>query len=204
MDEVKPGWYINTQTSLQQYWDGTQWLDIPAPTHVEGQPIATPKAEISDLAVIALVFSFAIPFVGWILGFRARREIAESEGKKSGAPLATAAIWVGGIATVALATMLLFCTIASVTFGNRFDDRFGDGAFMHQRMYNDGYSYGFNSDGRDFGGQMPMMGSSSSSGSGIMTINPDGGMMYNGQNDQGGMMSSTVPVDPSTTSSSTS
>jgi hypothetical protein len=199
MEEVKPGWYINTQTSLQQYWDGTQWLDIPAPTHIEGQPIAVQKAETSDLAVIALVLSFAVPFVGWFLGFKARKDIADSQGKKSGAPLATAAIWIGGVATVAIATMLAFCTIASVSFGNRFGDGFGDRGIMNHRMFLGGntYSYGYD----DGSGRIPMMGSSSSSGSGTITINPNGGMMYNDQGDQGGVTSQSVPVDPNTSTS---
>ena len=55
------------------------------------------KSGISDLTVIALVTSFLLPLVGWIVGFRARKQIVESEGKFVGRPLATAAIWIGGI-----------------------------------------------------------------------------------------------------------
>ena len=158
---ANPGWYTNSETNLQQYWDGVRWLDIPAPTQVDGRPIAVAKAETSDLAIIALVFSFTVPFVGWILGFKARAEIAGSNGKKTGGPLATAAIWIGGIATVAIASMIALCTLSAV-FGYNFDYNFGDRNFRHHRIYiQDG--------GRGFGSY------------GIVPMDPNGGMMYDGQ-----------------------
>jgi hypothetical protein len=58
------------------------------------------KSGISDLTVIALVTSVLLPLIGWILGFRARKQIVESEGRYVGRPFATAAIWIGGIITV--------------------------------------------------------------------------------------------------------
>lgn len=156
---VTPGWYTNADSGLQQYWDGSSWSEIPAPTHIDGQPVAPQKSETSDLAVIAFVFSFLVPFVGWILGFRARKEIADSQGKKTGRPLATAAIWIGAIVTVGVAVVIAFCAITSVVFYDQFDNRYYDHGFKHHM---------FTQDGRpDFGG---MMGS-------------DPGMMYG---DQGG------------------
>ena len=175
MDEstngVTPGWYINSESGLQQYWDGSSWSEIPAPTHVEGQLVASAKSETSDLAVIAFVFSLLVPFVGWILGFRARKEIADSQGKKTGGPLATAAIWIGGIVTVGVGAMIALCVVTSVAFDNHFNNRFDDRNFRGHMYTQDG--------GNDFGGMM------NSDGSGTITINPRGGMMFGAQPDQG-------------------
>ena len=143
MDEMKPGWYLNIETREQTYWDGSQWSQISAPISVpmQTQPEGI-KSETSNLAIIALIFSFAIPFVGWILGFRARREIAQSQGKQPGAPLATAAIWVGGIATVSLFALLGFGTI----FSHSLDHHERDRGFGYHRSF-DGHGYGFYNSG---------------------------------------------------------
>ncbi|MEI8223318.1 MAG: DUF4190 domain-containing protein [Actinomycetes bacterium] len=93
------------------------------------------KAGISDLTVIALVTSVLLPLVGWILGFRARKQIEQSEGKFTGRPFATAAIWIGGILTIgwlAMFAMMLAC--AGVN--NNDDGQFGRGGFQHMGMGN--------------------------------------------------------------------
>jgi len=183
MDEttaaVAPGWYINTATGLQQYWDGNSWSEIPAPTSVEGHVLASPKSETSDLAVIAFVFSFLVPFIGWILGFKARKEIADSQGKKSGGPLATAAIWIGGIVTVGVGAMIAFCALTSIAFDHHFDDRY------NLRGYNN-HMFG-DRDGQEFGGMMKP------DGSGSITITPRGGMMFGDQGDQSFAPDAVVP-----------
>lgn len=85
------------------------------------------KSGISDLTVIALVTSVLLPLVGWILGFRARKQIVESEGRFVGRPFATAAIWIGGILTSAWIAMFLLMGIGA-NF-NRDDNGLG---FMHR------------------------------------------------------------------------
>lgn len=169
VNSVTPGWYTNAESGLQQYWDGSTWSEIPAPTLIEGQPVAPKKSETSDLAVIALVFSFLVPFVGWILGFRARKEIADSQGKKTGGPLATAAIWIGAIVTVGVAAIIALCVLAPFVFDGYYGNRVDDRGFKH---------YMFNQEHRShFGGMMD--GDQYGSGS----VNPRGGMMHG---DQGG------------------
>ena len=174
---VTPGWYTNVDSGLQQYWDGAAWSQIPAPTHVDGQALVTQKSETSDIAVIAFVFSLLVPFVGWILGFKARKDIAESNGKKTGGPLATAAIWIGGIVTIGVAGMIALCAITSIAFDHHFDDRWGGPGYRNYMLFQDG--------GPDFGGMMnnrnggiPMMGSDQP-GTGM--VDPRGGMMFGDQ-----------------------
>jgi hypothetical protein len=86
------------------------------------------KSGISDLTVIALVTSFLLPVVGWILGFRARKQIVDSEGKYVGRPFATAAIWIGGILTSGFIAMVLLMSV-----GGNDDDGFG--WMGHHRMH---------------------------------------------------------------------
>lgn len=158
MSEASPGWYLNVETNARQYWDGSRWTDQPAPEATEPtiapEVARTAQAETSNLAVIALIFSFAVPFVGWILGFKARRDIAASEGKRTGGALATASIWIGGILTIAMAACFTFGAIAQSSFHHDRDrGGFGshrpfDGQFGGQGglMFRDG----------DQDGRMPM------------------------------------------------
>jgi len=102
------------------------------------------KSGISDLTVIALVTSFLIPVVGWILGFRARKQIVESEGKFVGRPFATAAIWIGGILTSGFVAMILLMSVGG-----------HDGGWMnHDDMHPGWATYqsqdGFNNDANVF------------------------------------------------------
>ena len=93
------------------------------------------KSGISDLTVIALVTSFLLPLVGWIVGFRARKQIVESEGKFVGRPLATAAIWIGGILTTGWLAMFLVMGIGGSM--NHDDHPFG---FMHHSAMSRGWN----------------------------------------------------------------
>ena len=106
------------------------------------------KKEVSDLTVIALVTSILIAPVGWFLGFRARKEIERTNGY--GRPLATAAIWIGGIITVGMIAMFGL-GIAGAALGEH--NRFG---FGHHMMWNDRNEYGrrFNYDNNDVQGMM--------------------------------------------------
>ena len=100
---------------------------------------------LSDLTVIAFVTSFLIPIVGWILGFRARKQIVESEGKFTGRPFATAAIWIGGILTSGFVAMVLLMSLGG-----------HDGDWMNRDHMNRGWATyqfqdGLNNDSNGFG-----------------------------------------------------
>ena len=130
------------------------------------------RPETSDLAVIALVTSILLPAVGWFLGFRARKQIEESSGQKLGRPLATAAIWVGGIITVGWIALFGLMAI-SMSFSN---DEGGRGmGFGNHRMFtggNNGRSnFGPGQEDRGwFGGQDDPNGLGR--GPGMMQVNP--------------------------------
>ena len=92
------------------------------------------KAGISDLTVIALVTSVLMPPVGWVAGFKARKQIEDSENKFTGRPFAVAAIWIGGILTTAWIGMFAIMAItAGVNDGG--DRGFGRGGFGHMGNY---------------------------------------------------------------------
>jgi hypothetical protein len=130
------------------------------------------RPETSDLAVIALVTSILLPAVGWFLGFRARKQIEESNGQKLGRPLATAAIWVGGIITVGWIALFGLMAVG-MSFNN---DEGGRGmGFGNHRMFNGGNdgpgNFGHGQEERGwFGGQGGPNGQGS--GPGMMQINP--------------------------------
>ena len=130
------------------------------------------RPETSDLAVIALVTSILLPAVGWFLGFRARKQIEESNGQKLGRPLATAAIWVGGIITVGWIALFGLMAVG-MSFNN---DEGGHGmGFGNHRMFNgenDGPgNFGPGTGERGwFGGQGGPNGQGR--GPGMMQINP--------------------------------
>ena len=107
------------------------------------------KSGISDLTVIALVTSFLLPVVGWILGFRARKQIVESEGRYVGRPFATAAIWIGGILTSAFLAMVLLMGIGA-SLGSHDGD--GSGWMNHNRMHQGWFNGGTNDGGGMMGG----------------------------------------------------
>lgn len=91
------------------------------------------KEGISDLTVIAFVTSFLVPLVGWIAGFKARKQIEESEGKFTGRPFATAAIWIGGILTIGWIAMIALMGLSGMHNGG--DDDFNRGGFRHMGNY---------------------------------------------------------------------
>ena len=115
------------------------------------------KSGISDLTVIALVTSFLLPLVGWILGFRARKQIVESEGKYVGRPFATAAIWIGGILTTGFVAMVVL-----VSFGGH-----NEGLMGHNRMGH-GWSAYQSLNGNDDGSQRGGLGGQGGFGRGMM------------------------------------
>ena len=149
-------------------------------------------SEATHTSVIAFVLSLFIPFVGLILGLKAKSEIDKSEHTKSGSAFATAAIWIGAIGTLAWAALIALALVFSVGghdhgqgwgFGNRFDNR---GFANHQMMR------------RPFQGQTQAVPGDPVSGDPV----PGNGMMgrfgqgQGDQSDQGGA----TPASPGTTS----
>jgi len=88
------------------------------------------KAGISDLTVIALVTSVLMPPVGWVAGFKARKQIEDSENKFTGRPFAVAAIWIGGILTTSFILMAVLMALVNTSLNND-DGRFGRGGYAH-------------------------------------------------------------------------
>lgn len=91
----------------------------PAGTQVSGayvappvQPMAQQPAQgysqnyggyappTAGIAIAALVLTFFVPLIGLILGYAARKEIAQANGAKGGRGLASAAIALGWIFTI--------------------------------------------------------------------------------------------------------
>jgi hypothetical protein len=109
------------------------------------------KSGISDLTVIALVTSVLLPLVGWIVGFRARKQIVESDGRYVGRPFATAAIWIGGILTTGWLAMFLMMGISASL-------NHDDNGFMHRAGIHQGWNRNAqvdpNQNGNDFGSRM--------------------------------------------------
>jgi len=101
MDEMKPGWYSNPETGQTNYWDGSNWTSTPIPMQHQ-ETFRDAPAKTSTLAIVALIVTFFVPPVGWFLGFRAKKEIANSSGRESGTGIARASIWLGGIGTIGI------------------------------------------------------------------------------------------------------
>lgn len=91
----------------------------PAGTQVSGAYVAPPvqpvapqanfgytqnyggyAAPTAGIAIAAFVLTFFVPLIGLILGYAARKEIAQSNGAKGGRGLASAAIALGWIFTL--------------------------------------------------------------------------------------------------------
>lgn len=110
-----------------KYWNGTAWTDEVAPTvsmgerkHVPVVGSSVPGAT-SALAIVALVMAVFAPClapVAMILARMATRQIDESQGQKSGRPIATAAFIVGVIDLVMLVLFFGFAIIRSIVSGN--------------------------------------------------------------------------------------
>ena len=144
----KAGWYLNVETNKMKYWDGDAWIKKeedetpPAPTtHFAAQK------ELSHKAIVAFVLSLIIPLAGWIIGIRAHREIKESEGKITGAPYATAAIWIGAVGTA----IWVFILAAMLSFGGTHHELRVHAGFQRQGSFSRGFTFSGNGTG-NFGG----------------------------------------------------
>ncbi|GAA2552102.1 DUF2510 domain-containing protein [Mycolicibacterium diernhoferi] len=46
-----PGWYPDSTTGLQRYWDGAKWLDIPAPAAAAAPHLAPAAARSGRITI---------------------------------------------------------------------------------------------------------------------------------------------------------
>ena len=95
-----PGWYFDPSVGGQRYWDGSSWLNIPAPGGASAQIQPGQAAPAPGIAVAAFVLSLFIPLVGLILGYVARNQARLSPNPQAGASLIKAAIIIGWIFTI--------------------------------------------------------------------------------------------------------
>lgn len=100
---TNPGWYFDPSVGAQRYWDGSAWLNIPAPAgaNVAGTASASvsPAGATPTLAIVAFIFSLIMPLVGLILGYVARNQARVSNNPQAGASFIKAAIIIGWIFT---------------------------------------------------------------------------------------------------------
>jgi hypothetical protein len=98
---TNPGWYFDPSVGAQRYWDGSAWLNIPAPAGATGSTAASvrPAGATPTLAIVAFVFSLIMPLVGLILGYVARNQARVSNNPQAGASFIKAAIIIGWIFT---------------------------------------------------------------------------------------------------------
>lgn len=118
--------------------------------------------EATHTSVIAFVLSLFVPFVGLILGIRAKSEIDKSEHTKSGAAFATAAIWIGAIGTlawVALGTLILVVGVSGHGHDRGFGRGFGDRGYGHYQVQPD------NANGGNLAGTLSQLLSGANGGS---------------------------------------
>lgn len=115
---LQAGWYMNPEVGGQQYWDGEKWLSIPSPSGASVPSPQVSQGQTSTLAVVALIFSFLIPIVGFILGFSAKKEIENSNGQKTGRGMATASIWLGAIGTIGIVIYVVLIVIGTGNSSN--------------------------------------------------------------------------------------
>lgn len=95
-----PGWYFDPSVGGQRYWDGSTWLNIPAPGGAAPQGQPGQAAPAPGIAVAALVLSLVMPLVGLIMGYVARNQARVSPNPQAGASLIKAAITIGWIFTI--------------------------------------------------------------------------------------------------------
>jgi len=95
-----PGWYFDPSVGGQRYWDGSTWLNIPAPTGAAPQGQPGQAAAAPGIAVAAFVLSLVMPLVGLIMGYVARNQARVSANPQAGASLIKAAITIGWIFTI--------------------------------------------------------------------------------------------------------
>jgi hypothetical protein len=114
-----PGWYFDPSVGGQRYWDGSTWLNIPAPAGaaLQGQP--GQAAPAPGIAVAALVLAIVMPLVGLIMGYVARNQARLSPNPQAGASLIKAAITIGWIFTILGVVGSIFYGIAMATLLNQ-------------------------------------------------------------------------------------
>jgi len=110
-DNLAAGWYLNPALGREDYWNGNAWLGIPKPANSELPQTIAFQPQTSTLSIVALICAFIIPVVGFILGFSARKEIDNSNGKKTGRGMATASIWLGGVGTIGMIIIIILIAI---------------------------------------------------------------------------------------------
>jgi hypothetical protein len=93
-----PGWYFDPSVGGQRYWDGSTWLNIPAPAG--SAPQGGQAAPAPGIAVAALVLAIVMPLVGLIIGYVARNQASTSANPQAGASLIKGAITIGWIFTI--------------------------------------------------------------------------------------------------------
>ena len=106
--KLPAGWYINPEAGKEQYWNGNNWENQSRNKTLPAEVVGTQDyARTSNLAILALVFAFVVPIVGWILGLQAKKQIKRSDGREGGVGLATAAIWVGSLTSIFIFLFLI-------------------------------------------------------------------------------------------------
>ena len=95
-----PGWYFDPSVGGQRYWDGSTWLNIPAPGGAAPQGQPGQAAPAPGIAVAAFVLSLVMPLVGLIMGYVARNQARLSPNPQAGASLIKDAIIIGWIFTI--------------------------------------------------------------------------------------------------------
>ncbi len=93
MSQAPAGWYPKPGTKEIGYWDGTKWLDIPAPDNFLNNPNS--KVPFSGFAIASLVTSFVFFPLAIVFGHIALVEIKKSNGKLQGEGLAIAGLILG-------------------------------------------------------------------------------------------------------------
>lgn len=114
-----PGWYFDPTVGGQRYWDGSTWLNIPAPTGAAPQGQPGQAAAAPAIAVVAFVLSLVMPLVGLIMGYVARNQARVSTNPQAGASLIKAAITIGWIFTILGIVGGIIYVIAMVTLMNQ-------------------------------------------------------------------------------------
>ena len=105
---VAAGWYPNPlANNAVMYWDGSQWLNIPAPTQIGT------STESSGLAIAAFVTAFFVPILPIIFGHISLSQINRSNGRISGKGLAIAGLVLGYVALVGWIILFIGMVVAN-------------------------------------------------------------------------------------------
>lgn len=99
---VAAGWYPNPlANNAVMYWDGSEWLNIPAPIQHGKQ------GESSGLAIASFVTAFFVPILPIIFGHISLSQINRSNGRIGGKGLAIAGLVLGYIVLAGLIFLLI-------------------------------------------------------------------------------------------------